>query len=54
MVRIGHGAELHISILCITGVAILQLIKSRYLEEAVSQRQLNLLVSKAGAAAFES
>lgn len=41
VVRIEHGAEQHICLSCIAGVAILQLIKSRYLG-VLSQRQLDL------------
>lgn len=40
VVKIEHGSKQHICILCFTGVAILQLIKSRYLE-VLSQRQLS-------------
>lgn len=45
VVRIEHGAQQHICLLCITGVAILQLIKNRYLE-VLSQRQLDLLFQR--------
>lgn len=44
VVRIEHGALRHI-VVYITGVAILQLIKSRYLEE-LSQRQVDLLFQR--------
>lgn len=50
MVRTEHGSEQHICVLCITGVAILQLIKSRYLES--KSKAAKLAVSKAGAAAL--
>ena len=45
VVRIEHVAQQHICLLYITGVAILQLIKSRYLE-VPSQRQLDLLFQR--------
>lgn len=47
VVRIERGALRHICLLCITGVANLQLIKSRYLE-VLSQRQLDLPFQRLG------
>lgn len=44
-VRIEHEAEQHICLAGITAAAILQLIKSRYVE-ALSQRQLDLLFQR--------
>lgn len=45
VVRIEHGAQKHICFSCITCVAILQLIKNRYLE-VLSQRQVDLLFQR--------
>lgn len=51
VVSIEYGAQQSVCLLCRTGVAILQLIKSRYL---LKSKASGLAVSKAGTAAFES